>query len=234
VTRSLSLVESNYEDPVCLIVDPILPDRRLFVHARHRCRVTSGIIALMHLDRATLEAGLPRVRESPRDRGRVEQIVRRPADGERELVSEAQLNTIEGLVGDNWSKRPEPLVDLQLTLMNARAAALVAGHPDRWQLAGDQLYVDLDLRGENVPPGTRLQVGSAVIEVTNEPHTGCGKFSARFGVEALKFVNTKLGRELNLRGINAKVIAGGVVRPRDQVVKLSVWESFEAPATILT
>jgi MOSC domain-containing protein YiiM len=173
----------------------------------------------VHLDRATLEAGLPRVRQSPQDRGTVELIVRRPAIVERERVAEALLSTIEGLVGDNWSKRPDPHTDLQLTLMNARAAALVAGHPDRWQLAGDQLYVELDLSDENIPPGTRLLIGSAVIEISEEPHTGCGKFSARFGVDALKFVNSEVGRELHLRGVNAKVIADGVVRSGDLVVR---------------
>ncbi len=106
--------------------------------------------------------------------------------------------------------------------MNARSAALVAGEDrDRWAQAGDQLYVDLDLSYRNLPPGTQLRVGEAVIEVTEEPHRGCGKFSARFGVEALKLVNSAIGRELNMRGINTKVITGGVVRTGDPVVKLS-------------
>ena len=90
--------------------------------------------------------------------------------------------------------------------MNARAAALVAGDRERWPLAGDQLYVDLDLSGENLPPGTRLAIGSAVVEVTDEPHTGCKKFSARFGLDALEFVNSPEGRALNLRGINTRVV----------------------------
>ncbi len=104
--------------------------------------------------------------------------------------------------------------------MNARAASLVAGDPERRALAGDQLYVDLDLSERNVPPGTRLRVGSALLEVTALPHRGCGKFTARFGVDAAKFVNSAVGRELNLRGINARVLEGGTVRVGDLAEKL--------------
>jgi MOSC domain-containing protein YiiM len=176
-----------------------------------------------HLELTTLRAGLAEVRTSPVDDGRVELIVRRPAEDQRELLHEAELRTDVGLVGDKWSvptdaKAPNP--DAQLTLMNARAAALVAGRPDHGGLAGDQLYVDLDLSNGNLPPGTRLAIGSAVVEVTAEPHTGCGKFARRFGVDALKFVNSKDGRALNLRGINARVIAGGSVRPGDAITKV--------------
>lgn len=103
--------------------------------------------------------------------------------------------------------------------MNARVAALVAGHPDRWQHAGDQLFVDLDLSCENLPPGSRLATGSAVVEITDLPHRGCGKFATRFGTDALRFVNSSVGRDLNLRGVNARVIAGGAVRRGDAIVK---------------
>jgi len=103
--------------------------------------------------------------------------------------------------------------------MNARAAALVAGSRERWPLAGDQLYVDLDLGLANLPPGTRLYVGSAVIQVTAEPHRGCGKFSRRFGVDAMRWVNSAVGRELNLRGINARIVRPGTVRPGDPIRK---------------
>ena len=177
---------------------------------------------MSHLELATLQAGLGNVRLSPTDAGRVELIARRPADDQREVLTEAELSTDVGLVGDKWSVArggiaPNP--QAQLTLMNARVAALVAGRADHGGLAGDQLYVDLDLSYENLAPGTRLSVGSAVIEVTAEPHTGCGTFARRFGVDALKFVNSKDGRELNLRGINAKVIASGIVRPGDTITK---------------
>jgi MOSC domain-containing protein YiiM len=165
------------------------------------------------LDLAALEAALDEIRRSPADRGTVELIVRRPAVDEREVLDEAEIDPVEGLVGDRGSANP----DLQITLMNARVAALVAGDPGRRQLAGDQLYVDFDLSKANVPPGTRLAVGSAILEISDQPHTGCGKFARRFGVDALKFVNSPVGRELNLRGVNARVLAGGRVRRGDPI-----------------
>jgi MOSC domain len=178
---------------------------------------------MSHLELTALQAGLVHVRLSPAGPGRIELIVRRPAEDQREVLLEAELSTEVGLVGDRWSvvtdgSAPNP--EAQLTLVNARAAALVAGGPDHGGLAGDQLYVDFDLGDDNLPPGTRLAIGSAVIEVTAEPHTGCGKFARRFGVDALKFVNSHVGRALNLRGINAKVINGGIVRPGDTITKL--------------
>jgi hypothetical protein len=169
--------------------------------------------------------GVDEVRASPADGGRVELITRRPEVDAREVLAEAMLDPELGLVGDNWATKPSlatgaPNPLAQLTLMNSRSAALVAGEPEHWPLAGDQLYVDLDLSYRNLPPGARLKVGEAVIEITEEPHRGCGKFAARFGVDALKFVNSAVGRELNLRGINARVIAGGVVRRGDPIVKV--------------
>ena len=104
--------------------------------------------------------------------------------------------------------------------MNARAAAAIAGERERWPLAGDQLYVDLDLSLANLPPGSRVQIGSAVIEFSEAPHTGCAKFSARFGVDALRFVNSPTGRELRLRGANCRVVVAGTVRPGDAIRKL--------------
>ena len=177
---------------------------------------------------ATLEAGLDAVRAAPADRGKVELIVRRPEVDAREVVEEATLDADGGLVGDNWHVKPSlktgaPNPEAQLTVMNARVTALVAGDErERWALAGDQLYVDLDLSYRNLPPGTRLRIGNeAVIEVTDEPHRGCGKFSSRFGVDALKFVNSAVGRELNMRGINTRIVTGGMVRTGDPVTKLS-------------
>jgi len=173
-----------------------------------------------------VDSGLDAIRASPENDGRVELIVRRPAVEDREVVSEATIDPELGLVGDNWSVKPSlktgaPNPDAQLTVMNARSIALVAGHDrDRWAQAGDQLFVDLDISYRNLPPGTRLQVGEAVIEVSAEPHLGCGKFSRRFGVDALKLVNSAVGRELNMRGINTTVVTGGVVRTGDPVVKL--------------
>lgn len=173
----------------------------------------------MHLDLAALEAGLDGIRQAPAQAGTVELVVRRPAEDQREVLAEAQLDTAAGLVGDVWlTDDGDPA--RQLTVMNARAAALLATSRDRWALAGDQLYVDFDLSDQNLPPGTRLAVGSAVLEVSAVPHRGCKKFSARFGVDALRFVNSPQGRAMNLRGINATVVGSGVVRPGDQVRKL--------------
>jgi MOSC domain-containing protein YiiM len=168
-----------------------------------------------------LIAGLDHIRSSPSDRGRVELIVRRPAEDQREILAAAELDTAVGLVGDRWHLGASPTNDAQLTLMNARLAQLVARTRERWPLAGDQLYVDFDLSLDNVPAGTHLTIGEAVVELTEVPHTGCAKFSARFGSEALKFVNKSPGRELRLRGANARVVTAGTVRVGDVVAKLA-------------
>lgn len=172
-----------------------------------------------------LEAGLEHLRAAPREEGVVELIVRRPAVDEREVVDEAELDLEEGLVGDSWKARGRSggrpsNANAQVTVMNARATELVAGPRERWPLAGDQLFVDLDLSGEHLPAGTQLEVGTAVLEVTEDPHTGCKKFSARFGLEALRFVNSPDGRALNLRGINTRVVRAGRVRVGDAIRKL--------------
>jgi MOSC domain-containing protein YiiM len=190
---------------------------------------------MLHLSLATLEAGLPEILRSPGDGGRVELIVRRPATDEREVLTEALLDPVAGLVGDTWPVRPSrqtpdrsPHPDKQVTIMNARMAALLAGPVaergliDGRALAGDQLYVDLDLSVANLPPGTRLRLGSAVIEVTDQLHPGCAKFSARYGLDAFLFVNSPTGRALRLRGANARVIEAGVVRLGDSVARVVV------------
>jgi MOSC domain-containing protein YiiM len=169
-----------------------------------------------------LDVGLDHVRAAPQSEGTLELIASRPAVDERLVLDEAELDVELGLVGDSWSlrgRRPNP--NAQLTLMNARAAALVAGDQERWPLAGDQLFVDLDLGGDNLPPGTRLSIGSAIVEVSDLPHLGCGKFTARFGADARELVNSPEGVALNLRGINTRVVQGGTVRRGDAVRKLS-------------
>jgi len=180
-----------------------------------------------HLTEAELEAGLPLILESPDERGTLELIVRRPRADERETLAEAQLDSHSGLAGDNWidrqsSRTPEgtPHPDTQLTLMSARVVALLARTKERWPLAGDQLYVDFDLSATNLPPGTRVKIGSAIVEITAQPHTGCSKFAARFGKDALRFVNAPVRKELRMRGIYAKVVEAGTIRPGDAVTKL--------------
>lgn len=181
-----------------------------------------------HLTMQKLEAGLDDIRLSPKDGGVLALIVRRPQVDKREVLTAGELDVAEGLVGDNWRARGgshtadgAPPPDTQITLMNARVAALVAQDRERWQWAGDQLYVDLDLSAENLPPGTRLEIGSAVIEVTAQPHTGCKKFVQRFGLDALKFVNSPLGKKLRLRGLYAKVIQSGTIQVGDIARKIT-------------
>ena len=154
-------------------------------------------------------------------------IVRRPAVNEREAVEQAELDLVHGLVGDTWNRRrskstPDgsPNMEMQITVMNSRVVALVAQEKNRWPLAGDQFYLDMDLSAENLPAGARLALGSAVIEVTAPPHLGCQKFIARFGLEAMKFVNSPLGRELRLRGIHARIVQPGQIRAGDLARKV--------------
>src|SRR5260370_9926537 len=149
-------------------------------------------------------------------------VVRSPAGGVREVPGEVMLDPVAGLAGDNWLARgsrnmPDGSADpqRQVTVMNARVAELVAGGADRMALAGDQLYIDLDLSVGNLPAGSLLAVGQAVLQVSDAPHLGCAKFVERFGAEAMRFVNSGLGRQLRLRGLNARVVQPGIVRPRD-------------------
>lgn len=182
---------------------------------------------MRHLTREECEAGLEQIRSAPADDGVLRLIVRRPEENAREVLEEGQLDLDLGLVGDTWHRRRSsrtadgsPHPGMQLNVMNARVVELVAQSSERWALAGDQLYVDLDLSAENLPPGTRLALGSAEIEVTAVPHLGCAKFVERFGVDAMKFVNSPLGRQLRLRGLNARVVKPGTIRVGDRVRKV--------------
>jgi hypothetical protein len=185
------------------------------------------MLTVKQLTMAELEAGLEEIAQSPKDAGVLEMIVRRPQIGEREILREGELDVAEGLVGDSWKRRSSkrtadgtPHPDMQLNLMNSRVVALVSQDKSRWHLAGDQLFVDFDLSAHNAPAGTQLAIGSARIEITAQPHTGCSKFVERFGSDAMKFVNSRERQDLNLRGVNARVVRAGVVRIGDAVSKL--------------
>lgn len=183
--------------------------------------------AALHFSAARLEQGVGHILETPKDDGELKLIVRRPEVDERETPQQARLDVEDGLVGDNWLARgsrhmPDGVADpeMQLNIMNARVVDLVAGSEDRWALAGDQLFVDLDLSAQNLPPGTQLELGGAIVEITEPPHTGCKKFAARFGVDAMVFVNSGRGKELNFRGICAKVVKSGDIQVGDVARKL--------------
>jgi hypothetical protein len=182
---------------------------------------------IRHLTMEELEARLEEINQSPANDGVLEMIVRRPAVGVRETLDEGELDPAIGLVGDTWSTRSSrrtaggsPHPDMQINIMSSRVAALLAQDRSRWPLAGDQLFVDLDLGEANLPAGTRLAIGAAVIEVSAQPHTGCAKFAERFGLDAMKFVNAPERSHLHLRGINARVVQRGAIRVGDRIAKI--------------
>lgn len=181
-----------------------------------------------HANRADLDARLPELRALGTSAGTLEMIVVRPAEGERETPGTGTLTTSEGLVGDRWLATAGHRMDAagaidrenQLTLMSVRVLELLADR-ERWPLAGDNLLVDMSLAAEGLPPGSRLAIGDeVVVEISEEPHTGCAKFSARFGSDALRFVNSPEGRELRLRGVNAHVVEPGTVSVGDAIRRL--------------
>ena len=170
------------------------------------------------------DSRLPDVQAAPADAGRVELIVRRPAVDEREILEEARLDRDSGLVGDRWATRDRATTPVhlssQLTVISTRVLRIIEPDAGRWPLAGDQLYVDLDLGEANLPAGSRLAVGTSVIEISDTPHTGCAKFSARFGSEALRWINSPIGRAHRMRGLNARVVEPGTVRTGDAIRKV--------------
>ncbi len=179
-----------------------------------------------YLTLEALRAGLPHLRLSPADQGRLEMIVARPAVDQRQVWETAELTAAHGLQGDNWAQRSSSSTsdgtahpERQITLMNSRAIQLIAQSRDRWPLAGDQLFVDLNLSPENLPPGQKLQIGTAVLEITAQEHRGCLKFATRFGHDALKFVNQD-GWPLRLRGIYARVVQDGKIQNGDAIHKI--------------
>jgi hypothetical protein len=187
----------------------------------------SLMMSTKYLTTEELEAGLEDIYLSPKDNGRIDMIVCRPDIEKREVLFDAKLDLTDGLVGDNWKTRGSTSTadgsahpEMQLNIMNSRVITLLAQERERWQLAGDQLFIDMDLSDKNLPAGTRLVLGSAIIEITARPHSGCKKFAARFGQDAIKFVNSPLGKELHLRGLNARVIQSGAIRVGDIVKKI--------------
>ncbi|MEM7103394.1 MAG: MOSC domain-containing protein [Bacteroidota bacterium] len=180
-----------------------------------------------HLTKEELEAGLDHILNSPKDEGTLEMIVIRPQEGERQVLEIGELDLDVGLKGDNWKTRGSKKTEdgsahpeQQLNIMNARSAALVAVEKSRWPLAGDQLYIDINLSDENLPAGSQLSIGTAIVEITPIPHNGCKKFTQRFGIDAVKFVNSPVGKENHLRGVNAKVIQPGTIKAGDMVKKV--------------
>jgi hypothetical protein len=178
---------------------------------------------------ADLEASLDHLRAAPADTGTLDMVVRRPAVGVREILEEGVLDEADGLVGDNWLSRATSRaiaegrhLDAMITVMSSRMIGLLGDTADVRALAGDQLFVDLDLSHDNLPAGSRLALGDdAVLEVTAKPHAGCKKFLARFGADALAFVNGDVGSRLRLRGLNARVVHGGVISAGDVVRRIA-------------
>jgi MOSC domain-containing protein YiiM len=180
---------------------------------------------MSHKDLAQLAAALPTITASPTSAGLIAMICARPSAGVREVLSEGVLDASVGLVGDNWHTRGTPEKPLNpakhLTLMNSRVIAALTDDVGRWRLAGDQLFVDLDLSFGNLPTGTRLEIasGGVLLEVTEAPHNGCAKFAERFGAEALRWVNLPENRELRLRGVYVRVVVGGRVQVGSTIAK---------------
>ncbi len=180
-----------------------------------------------HLTRAELQAGLPQILESPQDDGVLEAIVIRPAPGQRRELEACDISVAGGTHGDHWAEgcwkstedgKPHP--DVQICIMNARCIAHIAGARERWALAGDNLFIDLDISPENLPPGQRLRIGTAVIEITAVKHAACASFAERYGKSAAVFVNARKGSALRLRGVYARVVEDGRVAAEDRVVKV--------------
>ncbi len=183
--------------------------------------------SLTHRTMAELEAGLEGILGAPKDAGRLDAIVARPAKGERRALDSAGLSLAGGLEGDHWAlgcwkstEDGKPHPDVQICIMNARSIALIAGARENWLPAGDNLYLDLDLSPDNLPPGTRLALGTAELEITDTPHNGCAQFIARFGRDACVFVNTGTGKAHRLRGVYARVVRDGHMAVGDRAMKV--------------
>lgn len=181
----------------------------------------------LYKSKEELESKLNYIQKSPLDNGILSLIVRRPDVDQREELERCVLSLKEGLVGDSWVKRPSSRTvdnsahaEAQLTIMNTRTIASICDDESRWKLAGDQFFIDLDLSDKNLPGGTQLSIGSAIIQISSIPHTGCKKFAKRYGKDAVVFVNSEIGKKLHLRGVNARVIKPGMIQKGDNVCKI--------------
>lgn len=162
---------------------------------------------------------------APPDDGTVSLIVQRPAVNARAVVDAAEMSVARGMAGGGWQLRPERGTVDQICVMSTAAIRAFAGDdPRAWPAAGDQLFLDLDLRRANLRAGDRVAVGAdadaVLLEVTPKPHNGCAKFARRYGDDALKVVMAPLGKERRLRGIYFRVVREGVVRKGDRVRKV--------------
>ncbi len=174
-----------------------------------------------HLTPAELELGLPRIGASPDDEGLVEMLVIRPVVDQRETPDSVEVSADLGVHGDRWSMgKSREYPETQITIINSRLLDLVSGGRERWALAGDNVVADLDLSHANLPAGQKLEAGSAILEVTEQPHTGCNKFASRFGADALRFVNVGPGKDLRLRGLYVQVVQHGVISVGDRIRKV--------------
>lgn len=180
-----------------------------------------------HMTLEQIHDRLTELGASPQDKGVVAMIVRRPDMGEREVLERAELDLVQGLVGDNWLTRGSSRTEdgkanpgAQITIMNSRTVEALTTERLRWPLAGDQLFLDLDLSEDNLPTGQRIAIGTAVLEISEVPHTGCGKFTERFGSDATKLVNSREGRANRRRGLNARVVQPGTICLGDVVTKI--------------
>ncbi len=173
-----------------------------------------------HRSTEEIEAAMRELGEPPRDRGTLKLIVCRPRVDERQVLQQAELDCADGLVGDRWGSRGGANPDAQLTIMNSRLIQALEPDPSGWPMAGDQLFLDLDLSEENLPTGQRLAIGTAVVEITAKPHTGCGKFAERYGPDAVRLVNSPEGLRRRLRGLNARVVQSGTISVGDIAIKM--------------
>jgi hypothetical protein len=165
-----------------------------------------------------LEASFQALPPAGIGRGQLHLIVVRTGGGAHTTPAQVAISPKRGLDGDRWSKTPKREVDGQVSLMDARVASLlVGGERDRLHLPGDNFHVDLDLGEAALPVGSQLRLGTALLEITALPHAGCAKFRARFGDDALRWVNHRSFRARRLRGVFCRILEGGVASLGDAI-----------------